>query len=184
MKKKIMNRARVHGLGKLDRLHHQLFHHASKMSCAAEDIKRKVVSADLFQTPKRQEVPVFGAFNSFFVLHRRSRLRDIAQDSLQPIESETEMIVTKNCTQFNLPARPSTAARWRRWGNGRRRSFRRGRTLVLEQGKDERIDMSRLNEALDIAPRAAVSLETILSEQFWARGKWGILGVIKGYLPS
>ena len=38
------------------------------MSCAAEDIKRKVVSADPFQTPKRQEASAFDAFNGFFVL--------------------------------------------------------------------------------------------------------------------
>ena len=85
----------------LSGLHHQLFHHASKMSCAAEDIKRKVVSAGLFQTPKRQEASAFGAFNSFFVLPIGVLVYAILlKTAFNPIESETEMIVTKNYHDF------------------------------------------------------------------------------------
>ena len=129
------------------------------MSCAAEDIKRKVVSADLFQTPKRQEASAFGAFNSFFVLPVGVLVYAILLRTVfNPIESETEMIVTKNCTQFNFTCTTLYGCEVAAMGKRTTEKFSKGnRSLFLKQG--QRMNESicpGLNEALDIAPRAAV----------------------------
>ena len=153
------------------------------MSCAAEDIKRKVVSADPFQTPKRQEASAFGAFNGFFVLPVGVLVYAILLRTVfNPIESETEMIVTKDCTQFNFTCTTKWGCEVAAMGKRTTEKFsRKNESLFLEQG--ERMNETicpGLNEALDIAPRAAVKVEDGIGSSFEHEG----MGYFGGYKAS
>ena len=153
------------------------------MSCAAEDIKRKVVSADLFQTPKRQEASAFGAFNSFFVLPVGVLVYAILLRTVfNPIESETEMIVTKNCTPFNFTCTTLYGCEVAAMGKRTTEKFsRKERELVLgTRGKDERNDMPRSERSLGYCTEGGGEGGDDISGAVLSTREWGILGVIKG----
>ena len=137
----------------------------------------------LFQTPKRQEASAFGAFNSFFVLPVGVLVYAILLRTVfNPIESETEMIVTKNCTPFNFTCTTLYGCEVAAMGKRTTEKFsRKNESLFLKQGQrmNETI-CPGLNEALDIAPRAAVDVGDDYIKSSFEHEGMGYFGVIKG----
>ena len=132
------------------------------MSCITEERKKKVVAADPFQTPERQEASALGAFNSFFVLPIGVIVYAIFLATIfNPIESETEMIVTKECTKFDFTCTTLYGCEIAAMGKRTTEKFSKGsKSLFLEQGESmNEFICPGLSEALDIAPRASVKVK-------------------------
>ena len=120
-----------------------------------------MVGNDLFQTPVTQEVSALGAFNSFFVLPVIVIVyASVLATIYNPIESETEMVVTKDCTPFNFTCTTFYGCEIAAMGKRTTEKFSKGtESLFLEQGESTHEFICQgLSEALDIAPRAAVKV--------------------------
>ena len=131
--------------------------------------------------PPSPAASAFGAFNSFFVLPVGVLVYAILLRTVfNPIESETEMIVTKNCTQFNFTCTTLYGCEVAAMGKRTTEFFsRKNESLFLEQGQrmNETI-CPGLNEALDIAPRAAVNVG---DDEIYASFEHEGMGYFGGY---
>ena len=143
------------------------------MSCISEETKKKFLSVDPYQTPKRQEASALGLFNAYVVLPVGVLVYAILLKTvLNPIESETEMIVTKDCTPFNFTCTTKWGCEVAAMGKKTTALFsKKNISLFLKQG--ERMNESicpGLSEGLDIAPRAAVWVNDDIHSSFEHNG--------------
>ena len=88
-----------------------------------------------------------------------------------PMESETEMIVTKECTKFDFTCTTVYGCEIAAMGKRTTEKFSKGtKSLFLEQGEStNEYICPGLSEALDIAPRASVKADV-----FWQPEPTGV----------
>ena len=151
---------------------------AGDMSCISKETKKKVVGADLFQTPATQEASTLGAFNSFFVLPVAIIVyASLLSTIFNPTASESEMVITEKCTPFHFTCTAGYGCEIAALGKHTTEKFsKRNKSLHLEQGEDmEEFICPGLSEALDIAPRAFMKVNDSIYSSF-KHGGFGYFG--------
>ena len=95
-----------------------------------------------------------------------------------PMESETEMIVTKECTKFDFTCTTVYGCEIAAMGKRTTEKFSKGtKSLFLEQGEStNEYICPGLSEALDIAPRAAVRVADDVIQMSFEHEGFGYFG--------
>ena len=126
-----------------------------------------------FQTPKRRRrlrlAPSTASSPLAFSSTRYCSGRSSTLSKVKPRWS------WRTAPRLTSPARPSTAARWRRWKRTTEK-FSERRACSWSKGKGWTKRYAGLNEALDIAPRRRYTWNDHIQSSF-EHEEWGILGV-------